>query len=291
MRRRIRWLGVVMVLCFGLIVVQLVNIQFVKAHQLATSPNNPRVAVLKYDNPRGTIYAADGTTVLAKSVATTPGPYKYPYSYLRQYPQGPLYAGITGYYSPLYYGTAGIEEEYNSQLSAHSQGAQNLSQLIFGEKIPSVTDDVTLTVQPSLQQAAWNALTTLPPGDNKDGAVVVLQPSTGDVEAMVSNPTYDPNALVSPNLAQRSSRRIRTTTPRTTRDSSRCNRSRQGTGSHRGRRSKWSPARLPTTSHRSWRTSTTRCSGARHSPTRTCPCVTRAAPCGGTMIVHAPRIV
>ena len=42
MRRRIRWLGVVMVLCFGLIVFQLVNIQFVKAHQLATSPNNPR---------------------------------------------------------------------------------------------------------------------------------------------------------------------------------------------------------------------------------------------------------
>ena len=191
-----------MVLLFGLIAVQLVNIQFVKAHQLATSPNNPQVAVLKYDNPRGTIYAADGTTVLAQSVPTTPGPYKYPYSYLRQYPQGPLYAGITGYYSPLYYGTAGIEEEYNSQLSAHSQGPQNLSQLIFGEKIPSITDDVTLTVQPSLQQAAWNALSTLPPGANKDGAVVVLQPSTGDVEAMVSNPTYDPNALVSPNLSE-----------------------------------------------------------------------------------------
>jgi peptidoglycan glycosyltransferase len=201
MRRRIRWLGVFMVLCFGLIAVQLVNIQFVKAHQLADSPNNPRVAALKYDNPRGTIYAADGTTVLAKSDATGPGPYKYPYSHIRQYPQGPLYAGITGYDSPLYYGTAGIEEEYNAQLSAHSQGAQNLSQLIFGEKIPSITDDVTLTVQPSLQQAAWNALTTLPPGANKDGAVVVLQPSTGDVEAMVSNPTYDPNALISPNLS------------------------------------------------------------------------------------------
>ena len=201
MRRRIRWLGVFMVLCFGLIAVQLVNIQFVKAHQLANSPYNPRVAVLKYDNPRGAIYAADGTTVLAQSVATGPGQYKYPYHYIRQYPQGPLYAGITGYDSPLYYGTAGIEEEYNSQLNAHSQGAQTLAQLIFGEKVPSITDDVTLTVQPSLQQAAWNALTTLPPGVNKDGAVVVLQPSSGDIEAMVSNPTYDPNALVNPNLA------------------------------------------------------------------------------------------
>jgi penicillin-binding protein A len=200
MGRRIRWVGVFMVVCFGLVIVQLVNVQFVKAHQLANSPNNPRVAVLKYNNPRGTIYAAGGT-VLAKSVRATPGTYNYPYHYIRQYPDGPLYAGIVGYDSPLYYGTAGIEEEYDAQLSAHSQGPQNLSQLIFRQSTPLATDDVTLTVQPSLQQAAWNALTTLPPGENKDGAVVVLDPATGAVEAMVSNPTFDPNALVSPSVA------------------------------------------------------------------------------------------
>jgi penicillin-binding protein A len=200
MGRRIRWVGVVMVVGFGLVIVQLVNIQFVKAHQLANSPNNPRIAALKYNNPRGTIYAADGT-VLAKSVRATPGKNSYPYHYIRQYPDGPLYAGIVGYDSPLYYGTAGIEEEYNAQLSAHSEGPQNLGQLIFRQSLPMTTDDVTLTVQPSLQQAAWNALTTLPPGVNRDGAVVVLDPATGAVEAMVSNPTFDPNAMVSPNVA------------------------------------------------------------------------------------------
>jgi peptidoglycan glycosyltransferase len=199
--RRIRWLGVFMVLCFGLIIVQLVNIQHVKAHQLANSPFNPRIEALRYENPRGSILAADGT-VLAKSVPTPAADSKsYPYSHIREYADGPLYAGITGYDSALYYGTSGIEDEYNSELNAHSEGAQNLSQLIFREKTPSVTDDVTLTVQPSLQQAAWNALTTLPPGVNKDGAVVAIQPSTGDIEAMVSNPTYDPNGLVSPDLA------------------------------------------------------------------------------------------
>ena len=52
---------------------------------------------------------------------------------------------------------------------------------------------MTLTVEPALQKAAWNALTTLPPGANKDGAVVVMQPSTGNILAMVSNPTFDPN--------------------------------------------------------------------------------------------------
>jgi penicillin-binding protein A len=205
MGRRIRWLGVLMVVCLGLIVVQLVNLQLVKAKALQTSPENPRVASQKFNNPRGSIYAADGT-VLAQSVRTPAGTNTtaYQYKYVREYPDGPLYAGITGYYSPLYYGTSGIEEEYDSYLSAHQEAPQTLSQLIFRQQLPVITDNVTLTVEPALQQAVWNALTTgpsSPPGVNKDGAVVVLDPSTGDVLAMVSNPTYDPNAMVSTSLS------------------------------------------------------------------------------------------
>ncbi len=201
MGRRIRWLGVIMIACLGLVIAQLVNIQLVKAKQLQTSPDNPRVASQRYLNPRGNIYAADGT-VLATSVPTPSGTNTddYPYHYLRQYPQGPLYAGITGYDSALYYGTAGIEEQYDSYLGPHQQPPQTLSQLLFREQQPVITDNVTLTVEPSLQNVAWNALTTLPPGANKDGAVVVIQPSTGNILAMVSNPTFDPNALVSTSL-------------------------------------------------------------------------------------------
>ena len=72
MGRRIRWLGVIMVACLGLVVAQLVNIQLVKAKQLQVSPFNPRVAALRFDNPRGSIYAADGS-VLAKSIPTPAG--------------------------------------------------------------------------------------------------------------------------------------------------------------------------------------------------------------------------
>jgi peptidoglycan glycosyltransferase len=201
MGRRIRWLGVIMVLCLGLVVAQLVNIQLVKAKQLQTSPFNPRVASQQYINPRGTIYAADGT-VLATSIPTPAGTntQDYPYHYVRQYPQGPLYAGITGYDSALYYGTAGIEQQYDSYLGPHQQPPQTLSQLLFRQQQPEITDNVTLTVEPQLQNAAWSALNTLPPGANKDGAVVVIQPSTGNILAMVSNPTFDPNPLASTSL-------------------------------------------------------------------------------------------
>jgi peptidoglycan glycosyltransferase len=201
MGRRIRWLGAIMVACLGLVVAQLVNIQLVKAKQLADSPYNPRIAILADDNARGSIYAADGT-VLAKAVPTpSPPPYGDPYSYERQYPQGQLFAGITGYADSRFYGPngdSGIELQYDSYLKAHQQAPQTLSQLLFREKQRTITDNVTLTVEPSLQQVAWNALTAT--AGNNDGAVVVLNPKTGAVLAMVSNPTYDPNALANASI-------------------------------------------------------------------------------------------
>ncbi len=195
MGRRIRWLGVVLLFCFGLVAIQLANIQFRQAGALTSSPNNPLVAAKVYDNERGTITASDGT-ILAKSVKTTMA--SDPYHYTRVYPEGSLYADITGYDS-LYYGTSGIEYQYNQYLETHPQSPQNFSQLLF-DKPPSEPDNVTLTVDPVLQKAATEALAATP-GANKDGSVFVLDPTTGAVLAMVSSPTYDPNQISSSDVA------------------------------------------------------------------------------------------
>ena len=182
MGRRIRWLGLVLILCFTLILLQLVNIQVRQASSLNASSENPRNITEQYDNNRGMIRAANGA-VLAKSVKV-PGAGPDTDQYYRTYPTGTLFSGIVGY-SSKFRGTAGVEYVYNTQLLPHKQTATTLSQLLSP---PAPTpDDVTLTVQPTLQRVAKTALVHLP-GPNKDGAVVVLNPKTGAVLAMYSSP-------------------------------------------------------------------------------------------------------
>ncbi len=196
MSRRIRWLSVVFILCFGLVIVQLTNIQFHRASALAHSPGDPVNQVVNLDNERGEIFAADGT-VLAQSVRvtpSTPGGFKY----VREYPTKSLFAQIVGFCNdavPAVGCDTGVEGFYSSELGLHKQPVQTLSQLL--NPPPPTVDDITLTVNPTLQQDAYNELASIA-GSNKDGAIVVLNPQTGAVLAMASSPTYDPTPLASP---------------------------------------------------------------------------------------------
>ncbi len=186
MEKRIRIVGLVIILLLGAVLVQAANIQFFQAHKLATASANPRVFAARQSQTRGDILASDGS-VLAHSVSTPTGAFKYQ----RVYPQGALFGQITGFDSPIY-GTWGIEAYYDSSLVSHPQPAQSLAQLLSPT---TSTDTVTLTVDPALQNLAAQQLA------GRDGSVVALDPKTGKIIAMYSNPVFDPNPLVSESTA------------------------------------------------------------------------------------------
>ena len=117
-------------------------------------------------------------------------------TYLRQYPQGPLYAAVTGYYSYLF-GASGIEQAENDVLTGDDARlfTQRLSDIFTGRD-PS-GGDVVLTLDAAVQEAAMAGL------EGVTGAVVALDPSTGAVLALASTPTYDPNLLSSHDARRR----------------------------------------------------------------------------------------
>ena len=186
MTRRLGLLGTVIALLFAILVGQSVYVQFFRAGALNSSSLNPRVSFAGLMQPRGDIVAADGT-VLATSVSATTGVYPW----RRSYPLGSLTSGIVGFSSSIY-GTWALESYYNSELTSHSQPAKSISQVIAPISSPNT---LTLTIQPELQRMAQSALR------GRDGAVVAINPKTGAVLAMYSNPNYDPRPITSPDAS------------------------------------------------------------------------------------------
>ncbi len=182
MNGQIRKLGIVLIVLFSALFVQLNYLQVLDAHHLNTHPANSRAVVRDFVQPRGIIQLADGT-VVAQSVPSGDA-----FKLQRQYPLGPLFAHVTGYFS-FTYGDEGVERTYNDaligDLAKGSFDPRNL--LVQRDK----TDNVTLTLSKNLQQVATDQL-----GQRK-GSVVALDPRTGAILAFADYPTYDPNRLAS----------------------------------------------------------------------------------------------
>lgn len=131
---------------------------------------------------RGVIRAADGS-VLAQSRREKGGVYG------RSYPEGSLFAHAVGY-SFTDIGQAGLERTYNDSLVGRRTGIDSIFDQLRGRQKEG--DDLSLTLDPKAQRIAQNALRS---AGNGRGAVVALDPRTGAVKTLVSEPTYDPNGL------------------------------------------------------------------------------------------------
>jgi peptidoglycan glycosyltransferase len=179
----LRRVAISVLVLFTLLIINVNYIQVVRSDELRNNSSNTRVLAAQYDRERGAIVVAGNA--IAESVPTD-GRLKY----LRQYPQGELYAAVTGYHS-LIYNNSQLEHAENDVLSG-SDGRLALRRLadLFTGRDPA-GGDVVLTLDPAVQEAAMAGL------EGVTGAVVALDPATGAILGMASTPSYDPTQLSS----------------------------------------------------------------------------------------------
>jgi len=187
--RQIRQLAVGLMVCYVALFVTLNYWQVGRKEELDASFDNTRAIRREFERPRGPILAIDGT-VMAQSV---PSPEGSDFTYQRQYPLGDLFAHVTGYYT-FAFGSTGLERTQNDVLAGTTpeQRLRAIPGILDGDGDNSGT--VVTTLRQDLQQVAKDAL-----GD-REGSVVVLEPTTGAVRAMWSFPSYDPNQVVDPDF-------------------------------------------------------------------------------------------
>lgn len=181
MNSPIRRLSFVVAFLFATLLVSTTMIQFVYAKDLNARPDNRRTLLSTYARERGQILVGD--TAIAKSV-----PASNEYKWLRTYPGGAAYAHITGYYS--FYGAgSGLEQAENGLLSGSSDklAFRRVSDFFTGRKTTGAS--LELTIDSRIQAAAIKAL------DGRKGSAVAVNPSTGEILAMVSNPGFNPATL------------------------------------------------------------------------------------------------
>jgi penicillin-binding protein A len=179
--RRVAFLAMIM---FALLLANGTYMMIFRQDSLAAQPQNRRVRDAEFAQNRGAILAA-GKVEMAKMV-----PSKDRFKYQRVYPDGKLYAPITGFYS-YDRASSALESTYNAQL-AGTDDALFVRRLIdmASNKTPKGAT-VQTTIVPKIQKAAAEAL------GNQKGAVVALDPKSGAVLAMVTSPTFDPNDIAS----------------------------------------------------------------------------------------------
>jgi peptidoglycan glycosyltransferase len=161
-------------------------VQVIKADEYRKDTRNQRVLLDQYSRERGQIIAKDGTPLAAIKETTDR------LRFQRTYADGPVFAPVTGYYS-LSYGAGGLEQAEDDLLNGSDDRlfARRVSDLITGRDPKGAS--VQLTIDAKVQQMAYQKLAE----KGLTGSVVALDPQTGEILAMASTPSYDPNLLAS----------------------------------------------------------------------------------------------
>ena len=180
MNKELRRVSIVIFMMFLTLFVATTSIQVLSAETLAQDQRNVRSIYDSYKTQRGSILV-DGQPIAFSK------PSDDLYHYLRTYTD-PMYSGVTGFFSN-YQGATGLESAMNSYLTGQNsaQFFEQISALFSGNPVTGAS--VELTIDPAAQKAAWDAL------GNMTGAVVAIDPKTGNILALVSKPGFDANLL------------------------------------------------------------------------------------------------
>ncbi len=146
--------------------------------ELINNSYNGRQQALLAQNVRGRIYSGDGE-VLAQTITDEEG------KEIREYPYENLFAHVVGY---AVNGRMGVESQANYYLiNSNAPLSEKAGLDLSGAKYPG--DDIYTTLNVNLQQVASTALGIY------QGAIIVSEPETGKILAMVSKPDFNPEEI------------------------------------------------------------------------------------------------
>ncbi len=179
MNRGLRQVALGFAISFFVLSLGLVYWQVIEADTLLENPTNRRLIRLEERVLRGGIFDRNGE-VLAQTTNNSG-------KRLRVYPKGEMVEPLIGY-ATLQHGSAGLEGSLADWLLG-LKSPTPIQEIQQSLELPRRGDDIVLTLDGALQKVAYESL------KGKTGAAVVLNPKTGEVLALVSQPSFDPNDL------------------------------------------------------------------------------------------------
>ncbi|HJP88404.1 MAG TPA: penicillin-binding protein 2 [Candidatus Limnocylindrales bacterium] len=186
--------GLALAIAFGGLALGAGYWQVIESANLSSAGDDAAVIAAARNVKRGEIFDRDGVRLAWNKKDRNGEPY-------RTYADDSL-SGVLGYASRQY-GTAGLESAWNAQLSGviSADPLRELTRKFRADQ--SDPQDIRTTLVLQLQEAAVKAL-----GRNK-GAVVMLDPRTGEVLALASTPTFDASAIADPSTAAKTFDKLR----------------------------------------------------------------------------------
>ncbi|QXM06398.1 peptidoglycan D,D-transpeptidase FtsI family protein [Crassaminicella indica] len=176
-----RIIKVLIALCtlFISLVVYLSYFEVFQASKIVSNNYNKRQWINEEYVLRGVIADRNGKTLAYSE--------KKENNQIRKYPYGRVYSHIIGY-SFKEYGKAGLESSYNNELlNIKENPIQEITEKIIGTNEKG--NNLILTIDHELQSYAERKLR------GKKGAIVLMNPKTGEIYAMVSKPDFDPSII------------------------------------------------------------------------------------------------